>query len=151
MKPCGLSGLQETSNGNVFSPTINPNQQSLYTEKIPQNTCIYENFPTRKCLLRQETKASEIKVCIIYPNSSTLELWKFSNLTFGGYLPCTTLVLSVKSSSSSLLCKFYLEHVGTVWLTERFLASSARDTEIKWVCNLHCVSLSYFFWHMDYQ
>ena len=45
MKPRGLSGLKETSNGNVLSPTINPNQQSHYMERIPQNTCIYENLP----------------------------------------------------------------------------------------------------------
>ena len=30
---CGLSGLQETSNGNVLRPMINPNQRNLYMEK----------------------------------------------------------------------------------------------------------------------
>ena len=85
MKPCGLSGLQETSNGNFLSPTINPNQQSLYMERIPQNTCIYENLPHKEMPSSPRNKSqfhttiknpkpSEIKVPIIYPSSSTLEL-----------------------------------------------------------------------------
>ena len=64
-------------------------------------------------------KPSEIKVCIIFPSSGTLELWKFSNLTFGGYLAGITLILSVRSSSS-LLRRFCLEHVRIVWLTDDF-------------------------------
>ena len=129
--PRGLSDLQETSNGNVLSPTINPKQQSLFMERIPQNTCIYENLPHKEMpssprnkgrfhIIIGNLKPSEIKVHIIYPNSKTLELWKFFNLTFGGYLPCTILVLSVKSSSSSLLCRFYPEHTRTVQLTDDF-------------------------------
>ena len=46
--PRGLSGLQETSNGNVLSPMINPNQQSLFMERIPQNTCIYKDLPHKE-------------------------------------------------------------------------------------------------------
>ena len=132
MKPRGLGGLQETSNVNVLSPMINPNQRSLYTERIPQNTCIYENLPHKEMpssprnkgqfhTIIRNPKPSEIKVRIIYPNSNTLKLWKFSNLTFGGCLAGTTLVLSVRSSSSSsLLRKFCLEHVGTGQLTDDF-------------------------------
>ena len=85
MKPRGLSGLQETLNGNVLSPMINPNQQSPYTERIPQNSCIYENLPHKEMPLCQETKGwfhttirnpkpLEIKVRIIYPSLDTLEL-----------------------------------------------------------------------------
>ena len=85
MKPRGLSGLQETSNGNVLSPTINPNQQSLYKERITQNTYIYENLPHKEMpsLSRNKgqfrttirnPKPSEIKVHIIYPSSNTIEL-----------------------------------------------------------------------------
>ena len=64
-------------------------------------------------------KPSENKVHIIYLSAGTLELWKFSNLTFGGSLASTTLVLSVRFSSS-LLCRFCLEHVKTVQLTDNF-------------------------------
>ena len=116
-----LSVLKETLNGNVLSPMINPNQQSLYMERILQNTCIYENLPYKEMpssprnkgwfhATIKNPKPSEIKVRIVCPNSSTLKLWKFSNLTFRGYLPSTTPVLFVRSSSSSLLCKFCLEH-----------------------------------------
>ena len=44
----GLNGLQETSNGNVLRPTINPNQRNLYMGRIPQNACIYEDLPHKK-------------------------------------------------------------------------------------------------------
>ena len=30
----GLSGLQETSNGNILRPTVNPNQRNLYMVRI---------------------------------------------------------------------------------------------------------------------
>ena len=40
----GLSGLQETPNGNVLHPTIDPSQQNLYIGIILQNTCIYEDL-----------------------------------------------------------------------------------------------------------
>ena len=63
-------------------------------------------FPIRKRLLRQENqgrfyttikkpKTPKTKVCINYPNSGALELWNFSNLTFGRSLAVTKLVLSV--------------------------------------------------------
>ena len=85
MKPRGLGGLQETSNVNVLSPMINPNQRSLYTERIPQNTCIYENLPHKEMpssprnkgqfhTIIRNPKPSEIKVRIIYPSSNTLKL-----------------------------------------------------------------------------
>ena len=64
-------------------------------------------------------KPSQIKVCIIYPSSGTLELWKFSNLAFEGYLAGTTLVLSVRSSSS-FLHKSCLDYMRTAWLTDDF-------------------------------
>ena len=69
-------------------------------------------------------KPSEIKVRIIYPNSGTLELWKFSNFTFEGYLAGTTPVLFVRFSSS-LLCRSCLGHVRTVRLTNNFFTSSS--------------------------
>ena len=113
MKPCGLSDLQETLNGNVLSPAINPNQQSLYMEKIPQNTCTYENLPHKEMHSSPRNKSrfhttiknpkpSKIKVPIIYPSSCTLELWNFSNLIFGEYLAGTTPILCMMSSSSLL-------------------------------------------------
>ena len=98
-------------------------------------------FPTRKDPPCQENeshlystiktpKPSQIKVCIIYPSSGTLELWKFSNLTFKGYLVGTTPVLFARSSSF-LLTKFCLEHVRAMWLTDNFwhhqLALSMRN------------------------
>ena len=126
----GLSGFKETSNKNVLSPTINRNQQSLYMKKILQNTCIYENLshkempysPRNKCRFHatiKNLKPSEIKVRIIYHSFGTLELWKFSNLTFGGYLVGTTPVFSVRSSSS-LLCRFCSEHATTVQFIDDF-------------------------------
>ena len=83
--PHGLSSPQETSNVNVLGLTINPNQQNLFMERIPQNTYIYEDFPYKeKFLLTKKPKLvlhyyknpkpSEINVRIIYPNSGTLEL-----------------------------------------------------------------------------
>ena len=44
----GLSGLQETSKGNVLRPTINLNQRNLYIERIPRDTYIYEDLPHKK-------------------------------------------------------------------------------------------------------
>ena len=44
----GLSGLQETLKRNILHPTINPNQQSFYMERIPQNTCTYEDLPHKE-------------------------------------------------------------------------------------------------------
>ena len=54
-----------------------------------------------------------------FPSSSTLELWKFSNLTFGGYLTGTTPVLSTRFSLF-LFRRCYLEHVRIMWLTDDF-------------------------------
>ena len=59
---------------------------------MPRNGC--QPYATIKT-----PKPSLIKVRIISPSSCTLELWKFSNLTFGGYLAGTTSVLFVGSSS----------------------------------------------------
>ena len=83
--PRGLSDLQETSNGNVLSPMINPKQQSAFMERIPQNMCIYENLPHKKMpssprnkgrihTTIKNLKPSEIKIRIIYLSSGTLEL-----------------------------------------------------------------------------
>ena len=44
----GLSGLEETLNRNILHPTVRPNQQILYMERIPQNTCIYEDLPHKE-------------------------------------------------------------------------------------------------------
>ena len=104
--PCGLSGLQETSNENILRLTINPNQWNLYMVRIPWNTCIYEDLPHKetpspprkpRSVLHyyKNPKAPETNVRIIYPSSSTLKWWKFSNLTFGGSLADTIPVLSV--------------------------------------------------------
>ena len=54
-----------------------------------------------------------------FPSFGTLELWKFSNLTFGGYLVCTTPVLSTRSSLF-LFRMCCLKHVRTVWHTNDF-------------------------------
>ena len=102
----GLSSLQETLNGNILRPTTNANQWNLCMARIPWNTCMYGNHPQKEtpspprkprstlhyC---KNPKPLETKVRIIYPRSGTLELWKFSNLTFKGSLAGTTLVLSV--------------------------------------------------------
>ena len=116
--------------GNGLCPTINLNQRNPYNKRIPQSTCINEDLPYKerpspprnKCQLYSTIKTpkpSQIKVRIYYPSSGTLELWEFSNLTFGGYLAGTTLVLSVRLSFS-LLHRFCLEHVRIVWLTDDF-------------------------------
>ena len=87
-------------------------------------------FPTRKkpspprneCQLYatiKTPKPSQIKLRIIYPSFGTLELWKFSNLTFGWYLAYTIPILSARSSLF-LFRKFCLEHVRTIWLTNDF-------------------------------
>ena len=68
--------------------------------------CYYKNSKT---LTNQSTH--------IYPSFSTLKLWKFSNLTFGGYLTNTT--LSVRSFLF-LSRKFCLKYVRTVWLIDDF-------------------------------
>ena len=52
---------------------------------------------------------------MIDPSSGTLELWKYSNLTFGGYLASTTPMSSVKSFLFVLqvllrACKDYVAH-----------------------------------------
>ena len=84
---------------------VNPNQKSPYKERIPQNTRINKDLPykERPFLPRNECqlyttiktpKPSQTKVRIISPNSGTLELWKFSNLTFRESLAGTTPVLS---------------------------------------------------------
>ena len=99
-------------------------------ERILQNTCVNENLPHKEMpsspknkgqfhATIKKPKPSKIKVHIIYPNSDTIELWKFSNLTFGGYLAGTAPMPSVRSSSS-LLCRFCLEHARTVQHTDSF-------------------------------
>ena len=102
----GLSGLQETSNGNILRPTINPNQWNLCMARIPWNTCMYGNLPhmetsspprkLRSALhYYKNPKPLETKVRIIYPSSDTLKLWrKFSHLIFGESLAGITLILS---------------------------------------------------------
>ena len=111
-------------------PTINPNQRNPYKERILQSTCINEDLPYKERFSTPRNegqlyttiktpKPSQIKVRIIHPSSSTLELWKFSNLTFGGYLAGTIPVLSARFSLF-LFRKFCLKHVRTVRLTEDF-------------------------------
>ena len=39
---------QETLNGNVLHPMINPNQRKLHMGRISQNTCIYEDLPHKE-------------------------------------------------------------------------------------------------------
>ena len=81
----GLSGLQETLNGNILRPTINPSQQNPYIGRILQNTCIYEDFPHKETSSLPRNKGrfyttiktqspQKNKVRIIYPNFGTLEL-----------------------------------------------------------------------------
>ena len=77
-------------------------------------------------------KSSLIKVCIIYPSSGTLELWKFSNLTFGGCLVGTTPILFTRSSLF-LFHMCCLEHVRTVRFIDDF-----------WHHQLLCVELNKF-------
>ena len=60
-------------------------QGNIFFIKKPRSILHYYKNP----------KPLEIKVRIIYPNSGSLELWKFANLTFGGYLAGTTPVLSI--------------------------------------------------------
>ena len=57
----------------------------------PRNECQF--YTTIKT-----PKLSQTKVGIIDPSSNTLELWKFSNLTFKGYLVSTTPVFFARSS-----------------------------------------------------
>ena len=90
------------------------NEDLPYKEKpsSPRNGCqLYATIKT--------PKPSQIKVRIMYSISGILELWKFSNLTFGGYLAGTTPVLSARSLLF-LFRRFCLEHVRTVWLIENF-------------------------------
>jgi len=98
-------------------------------KRIPQNTCIYKNIPHKEMPFSprnkgwfhttiKNSKPSKIKVCIIYLSFGTLDLWKFSNLTFGGYLACIILVPSVRSSYLSR--RFCPEHARTVQLTDDF-------------------------------
>ena len=44
----GLSSLQETLNGNVLYPTINPSQWNLSMGRILQNTYVYEDLPYKE-------------------------------------------------------------------------------------------------------
>ena len=87
-------------------------------------------FPTRKDPLCQKKRCQlyttiktpkplQTKVRIIYPSSSTLELWKFSNLTFGRYLVGTTPILSTRSSLF-MFRRCCLEHLRTVQFTDDF-------------------------------
>ena len=126
----GLAWPRISIQGNILLPMINPNQKGPHKEKIPQDTCINEDLPYKErsspsrneCQLYftiKTLKLSQAKVRIIYSSSGTLELWKFSNLTFGGYLVGTTLVLFVRSSFF-LFHRFYLEHVRIVRLTDDF-------------------------------
>ena len=78
--------------------------------------------PRNECQLYTIIKTSnpsQTKVRIIYPCSGTLKLWKFSNLTFGGYLAGTIPILSTRSSLFSFR-RCYLEHVRTIRLTDDF-------------------------------
>ena len=124
----GLGGPQEALDGNILHPMVNPSQQNLYMRIISQNMCIYEDLPPQgniffakkqKSILHyyKNSKPSENKVRIIYPNSGILELQKFSNLTFGGDLVGTTPVLSARFPFY-LLHRFCFEYVKIVRLTD---------------------------------
>ena len=76
---------------------------------ILQDTSINEDLPykERPSLPRNKgqldatikaLKPSQTKVCIIDPSSGIIKLWKFSNLTFRGYLVGIILVLFARSS-----------------------------------------------------
>ena len=79
---------------------------------MPRNRCQpYTTIKTPKSL--------QTKVHIISPNSGTLELWKFSNLTFRVYLAATTPILSTRSSLF-LFRMCCLENVRTMRLTDDF-------------------------------
>ena len=120
--------------GSFLYPKINPNKRNPYKERIPQSMCINKDLPykERSSLLRNKgqlyttiktSKPSQIKVRIIYPSSGTLELWKFSNLTIGGYLVGTTPVHFARSSLFLFLFlfrRFCLHHMRTVQLTNNF-------------------------------
>ena len=109
---------------------VNPNQEDPYKKRTLQDTWINEDLPHKErtspprneCQLYttiKTPKPSQIKVRIIYSSSGTLELWEFSNLTFGRYLAGTTPILFA-SSSLFLSHRFCLEHMRTVWLTNDF-------------------------------
>ena len=121
--------------GNILHPTVNPNPRNPHKERIPQymrvnEDLLYKEIPS---LLRNGcqlyvaikiSKPSQTKIRIIHPNSGTLELWKFSNLTFENYLASTTLVLFVGSFSSFCVLQVLSrarEDLVTYW---RFSASS---------------------------
>ena len=113
-----------------YVPRPNP-IKGIPTKKGSRKICVLMRiFSTRKDHFLQETnvssmltikapKPSDTKVHIIYPISGTLELWKFFNLTFRGYLADTTVVLSARFSLF-LFRRFCLEHVRTMWLTNDF-------------------------------
>ena len=89
-----------------------------YKEKTSKPRSRYQPSTTIKT-----PKPSQTKVRIIYPSSGTLELWKFSNLTYGRYLASITPVLSVRSSLF-VLHRYCFERVRIVWLIGDFSASS---------------------------
>ena len=130
--------------GNFLHPMINHKPRNLYKGRIPQNTYIDEDLPYKersfslrnKCQIYttiKTTKPSQTKVCIIYPSFGTLELWKFSDLTFGWYLAVTTLLLSARSSLF-LFHRFYLKHVRTVRLISDFWHHQFVILVINFIC-----------------
>ena len=74
---CGLAWPPQISiQGNILHLTISPNQGNPHKERIPQDTCIYENLPYKErpspprngCQLYatiKTSKPSQTKVCII--------------------------------------------------------------------------------------
>ena len=111
-------------------PTLNPNQEDSYKERILQDTRIKEvlsykerfSKPRRRCqpsATIKTPKPSQTKVHIIYLSSGTLELWKvlWLNLqkVFGWY--CTGTLLGF---SLSLFRRSCFEHVSIVRLTDDF-------------------------------
>ena len=101
-----------------------------HKERILQSMSINEDLPYKERYSPPRNKGqfyvtiktpnpSQIKVCIIYLSSGTLELQKFSKLTFEGYLASATPVLSIRSSFS-LLSRCCLEHMRTMQLTDDF-------------------------------
>ena len=91
--------------------------EDSYKKRSSKPRRIYQLYATIKT-----PRPSQIKVRIIHPSFSTLELWKVLTWPSEGIWPtphrCSLLGLLF------LLCRYCFECVRTVWLTGDFLASS---------------------------
>ena len=97
----------------------NPAKYVYLWGSSPQGNIFFTKKQRLVLCYDKNPKPSENKVHIINPSFGTLGLWTFSNLTFGGYLADATRVLSVRFSSS-LSCRFCLDHVRTVQFINDF-------------------------------